>query len=283
MHHSPFTIRHPLQRAFTLIEMSIVVAVIGLLMGGVLVGKNMYRTAKLQQTVANASQFGNALRSFRSTYNSMPGDMHNATDYWGAAGGVAPYTGVDCTAINSLTLTDIRNTCNGTGNGVVGETAGTHYERFRAYQHLANASMIAGRYTGVTTAGGTARYTAGVNSMAGPLSNSIYGFAHVRNNSGSASGTFGGAYFGTVVIGAQTTDTFLNYGGPLFTANETSNIDQKVDDGMPGTGDMLPSPPNLCTDASSFPAAVYDTPEAYSVNYLKTNAYACSIYWRNFL
>lgn len=275
--------RPPSPNGFTLLEMAVVVSVIGLLIGGVLVGKNMYRSAKIQETMTKAAEFGNALTVFRTTYNAIPGDMHNATDYWGFAGGAAPYTSTTCTNINALSLSDIRATCNGNGNGTLGDTSTFHYERFRAYQHMANAGLIKGRFSGITTSGGTARYTAGVNSLAGPLQNSLYGFTHIANTAGSATELFSGMYFGTIVVGAQTSDVFLNYSGALFTPSETASIDEKLDDGAPGKGNIIPAPPDRCTNASTFPVAVYDTPEAYTIQYLKNNTIGCAIYWRNFL
>ena len=59
---------------FTLVELSIVLVIIGLLIGGILVARSMISTAKVQSFVRQIGQFDTAIENFRTRYNSLPGD-----------------------------------------------------------------------------------------------------------------------------------------------------------------------------------------------------------------
>lgn len=63
---------------FTLIEMSIVLAIIGLIVGGVLVGRDIIHTAEIRNTIGQYEQFGTAVNTFKNKYNCLPGDCVNA-------------------------------------------------------------------------------------------------------------------------------------------------------------------------------------------------------------
>ena len=60
---------------FTLIEVSIVLVIIGLLAGGVLVGRDLIEAAKIRQQITQIEQFKAAVNTFRAKYNALPGDL----------------------------------------------------------------------------------------------------------------------------------------------------------------------------------------------------------------
>jgi prepilin-type N-terminal cleavage/methylation domain-containing protein len=64
---------------FTLIEISIVLVVIGLIIGGIFVGKELIETSRYRATVKEIEQFNSAVNAFRLKYNCLPGDCSNAT------------------------------------------------------------------------------------------------------------------------------------------------------------------------------------------------------------
>lgn len=64
---------------FTLIEISIVLVIIGLIIGGVLVGNNLIEAAKIRQQVTAFEKYNTAINTFRLKYNAIPGDMPPAT------------------------------------------------------------------------------------------------------------------------------------------------------------------------------------------------------------
>ena len=61
---------------FTLVELSIVLVIIGLLIGGILVAQSMIGTAKIQSTVRQLQQYDTAVVNFETKYNQLPGDSN---------------------------------------------------------------------------------------------------------------------------------------------------------------------------------------------------------------
>ena len=127
-------IDHP-QGGFTLIELSIVLVIIGLIVGGVLVGRDMIRAAELRSIVTDVERYKTAVFTFQEKYNALPGDMADATSIWGVASGGCPNGARSGT-----------QTCDGDGNGQVMPWVP---EVFLFWQHLSNAGLIAGQFSGV--------------------------------------------------------------------------------------------------------------------------------------
>ena len=57
---------------FTLIELSIVLVIIGFVVGGVLVGQELIETAKLRAVVSQIDQIRVGANTFRTKYNALP-------------------------------------------------------------------------------------------------------------------------------------------------------------------------------------------------------------------
>lgn len=74
-------------RGFSLVELSIVLVILGLLTGGILSGQSLIRAAELRSVVTDIQQIQTSIYSFRDRYMALPGDMKDATDFWGIAGG----------------------------------------------------------------------------------------------------------------------------------------------------------------------------------------------------
>src|SRR5690348_1121410 len=87
-----------MQRGFSLLELSIVLVIIGLITGGITAGRTIVRAAELRSMITDINKYKSAIYTFREKYNAVPGDMKNAVKYWGAAaGGTAD--GVDATCV----------------------------------------------------------------------------------------------------------------------------------------------------------------------------------------
>src|SRR5580700_8566203 len=81
---------------FTLIELSIVLVIIGLIVGGVLVGQDLIRAAGVRATISQIEKYNTAVNTFRAKYNNqLPGDISNpdAAAFGFAARGTAPGEG----------------------------------------------------------------------------------------------------------------------------------------------------------------------------------------------
>ena len=154
---------------FTLIELSIVLVIIGLLIGGIIAGKELIRSSELNSVVAEYQGYRIALVNFRAKYDAIPGDMANATTFWGAE------PAANCPG-DQTTPSLGTATCNGNGDNYItySGAAGKGGEVHRFWQHLANAGMISGQYTGTHSAGGcngdgSCNMTLGVNTPASKL------------------------------------------------------------------------------------------------------------------
>ena len=222
---------------FSLVELSIVLVILGLLTGGILAGQSLIRASELRAVTTEYMRYTTAFQAFRDKYFAVPGDFNNATAFWGSAGG----TGSDTTCQNAAHTGTL--TCNGNGDGAVFDNTGSNgiQEQYHTWQHLANAGLIEGSYTAANG------QFIGVTVPASKLSGAYW---HARNGQGYA--TPGG----TTVYAGDANDYGVDYGKNMFRFRNTTwsttvagtaplkpeeawNIDKKLDDGMPGTGRII--------------------------------------------
>lgn len=60
-------------KAFSLVELSIVLVILGLLTGGILAGQSLIRAAELRAVSTEYSRYITATQSFRDKYFAVPG------------------------------------------------------------------------------------------------------------------------------------------------------------------------------------------------------------------
>lgn len=65
--------------AFTLVELSIVLVILGLLVGGILVGQDLIHGSAVKKQVTQMEQYRTAQNSFRDKYQGLPGDLRATT------------------------------------------------------------------------------------------------------------------------------------------------------------------------------------------------------------
>lgn len=68
------------QSGFSLVEMAIVLIIIGLLIGGVLIGKDILENGRILSTYRQIASYNAAVNTFRAAYGVLPGDMKNPSD-----------------------------------------------------------------------------------------------------------------------------------------------------------------------------------------------------------
>lgn len=213
------------QSGFSLVELSIVIVVLGLLIGGVFSSRALIRTYELKTVRTQLDTITSAANSFRTKYKFLPGDMPNATDFWGIAGG----TGNDATC--RTTASTGAETCNGDGDGEIEYITAGSLESLRFWQHLSNGEFIEGRFTGVYN-GATVVDT--TNLYKGKVTNTIWAVVHNDDQSGDTH-LFDGAY-GNVAWLRRSPDSISVPPVPILTNEEMFTIDTKTDDGLPATG-----------------------------------------------
>lgn len=134
---SPRILKNRSDGGFTLIELSVVLVVIGLIVGGILVGQDLIKSAQIQKLGTMIEQLNTAVNTFEGKYNCLPGDCANATTFFG--------TNPACAYSSTIPAT---TTCNGNGDGFIYSVDGDGFqnggpENAYFFQQLILANLIA--------------------------------------------------------------------------------------------------------------------------------------------
>lgn len=193
---------------FTLVELSIVLVIIGLVVGGVMAGKTLIQQAEIRAAASQLQKMETAYRTFQSKYGCIVGDCPNATDFFGnnymAGRG-------NCT----------EQFGNGNGNGLIddGGGPGWHCETLRGSKSLQLSSLLPTSYT--TPCWSDITVFMGINNGCAYFFNDdLYGrVTSIKQNSIS--------WF-TISAGG--------YAGSTLSPVQARLIDEKIDDGKATTG-----------------------------------------------
>lgn len=214
---------------FTLLELSVVVMVFGVVAAGVFVAQSLIRSSHLNRILNDYDSYIKAFSEFHEKFLAYPGDMNNAESMWGTDPGGCPNTPTSTTAKTE--------TCNGNGDGKIGDSTtggvlSSSREWFRAWQHLGNSGFIPEHFSGTIGPGGVTEATPGVNvprTSQGGVGWTIY-YLQLTANGILWADQYGHMMdVGRAVAGNKTTGAFL-------TPDEALAVDTKVDDGRPGRG-----------------------------------------------
>ena len=214
---------------------------------------------------ADYSRITTAVQSFRDKYLALPGDMTNATKFWGAAHA----TPATCRTTASATTA----TCDGNGDGQVIDNGLTSQESYRFWQQLANAGLMEGSYDGITHGASSYSSTA-ANSPRGKISNSLWFVWNWTTVSGNSS-FFDGPYNNSLQFGGISTDG--DPYTPIFKPEEAWNLDTKLDDGKPASGNIVMRSAaglSACTTATA-------TNQLTADYLLSSTNIACNLVFRN--
>lgn len=211
---------HP-RSGFTLIEMSIVLIIIGLVIGGIVVGRDLIRAAEVRATISTYQKLDAAVLTFKTKYNCLPGDCATASDF-------------------GFTSADYPGYINGDGNGEIETYVGDancstpptfppcHHdydEPLFFFSELSEAGLIPGEDPPLPVQHGPL-----TSNM--PTHNGwwIY-YAPAATNNNQPISSIPGHVF-SILSGIYNT-----YPG-IITPTTSYQIDSKIDDGMPITGNV---------------------------------------------
>lgn len=254
-----------MRAGFSLVELSIVLVILGLLTGGILGGQSLIKAAELRSIETENQQWQVAVNTFKQKYFYYPGDIPNAERFWGSASSCPPVQG----------STVQQGVCNGNGNGLIGAhaipTGSEVYEMYMFWLELSKAGLIPGTYSGASEADDIYHAVIGKNVPASKYSG---GGWTIRWRSDIPAGNdtwFAGDYGNAYVFGAQSTTITHD---PILTPEEAWSIDTKYDDGKPGKGKIMIRGWKKCTLAANN----QDFDAEYN---LQSNSVACALNFRS--
>jgi prepilin-type N-terminal cleavage/methylation domain-containing protein len=200
-------------KAFTLVELSIVLVIIGLIVGGVVGGQSLIDSSKITSLLSQKNKFATVTRTFEDQYYYFPGDMLDATDYWPG------------------------QTINGDGDRKIERpnSGSNPPEHFLVWEHLSLAGMVASGISAGQFSSGSSSWSVR-NIPETPYDDVFMSLATE-----------------CIKIGSNCTDeirtsiTFGKYNGSdegqytdsAFTPKFTKTLDKKIDDGIPRSGNLV--------------------------------------------
>lgn len=233
---------HIRNNGFSLVELAVVITIIGVIIGGILVGRDMIRSSEIRAAIDESQHYTQALNNFRDKYGELPGDFSAATSHWPAAH-------ADLNTCK-VTVTDDLRTCNGDGDGWITEQPDnkTYYEQFRAWQHLKLAGMIVQRVTPITGANGTQDRRVGYNIPTSKLNGAGWGLmglpiewvtvtytSFITHNANDVPPGHVLILGGNALSGHED----LPFQQNVFSGREAQKLDTKIDDGNAQTGRVV--------------------------------------------
>jgi prepilin-type N-terminal cleavage/methylation domain-containing protein len=205
---------------FTLIELSIVMVIIGLIIGGILTGQELIHSAGVRATLSQIIRYNSAVNAFQTKYNALPGDMAKASSY--IVGAVPAGDGDGDGMIGGLAgpPTPVSNVVTSAAFAVSAE-----YQNF--WSHLSATGLVEGNYpivTGLTT-----------------IVNVITNFPAIKMNSNVGIVVCGntGDSINYYYLGANNINPFVSPASTsinFLSPSDALAIDNKIDDGNPISG-----------------------------------------------
>ena len=223
------------EKAYTFIELAVVITIIGLIVGGVIAAQSLIKATTLNSVGNDLAYFSSAMSNFKDKYRKLPGDMDDASRFWGLHG-----------TCNSVGLA-AQATCNGNADGRIASVAGFTREHLYVWHHLNNAGMLSnyavtnfGNYQTLTSA--TPALIPKYNVPASKFDGGGYSIEY-----------FDGQAFWPWTAGPYPVwmrATLISFGsqgfrgymqGQILLPEEAQSIDAKLDDGLIAAGKIVGS------------------------------------------
>ncbi len=260
---------------FTLIELSVVLVIIGLIIGGVMTGKVLIESGKIRAQLTQIADIETQINTFRVKYNCLPGDCPNATSFLGTtygantvldgdgdgiirsiyAYGVA-HTAGECTrpdATGEVSQLLMQLTATGLGKYMANGSGGAG----------APNAIVGREYTYSAYDNSTGLFVSCLASSANPTytppffrNGNIIVFGAAGSSVGRigyVTGTLGIAFYGA--YGAQAAGPVLL--NPIgIPADAVRQMDEKIDDGKPSSGKfgIINGDTACAANATAYPA-----------------------------
>jgi hypothetical protein len=183
----------------------------------------MIERATLNKVIKDIDKFKTASAMFKEKYFDLPGDLKDATQYWGTA--------ADC-AVAQADGTTL--TCNGNGDGYVSYyAASVGHESAHFMRQLGNAGLLEGAYSGQWT-----DLPNDKSSPKGPMTGSYWVAWSLNNVTKIFQGRAVNQNANRIVLGIPSNMNGQWWSASLSAANQY-HIDRKIDDGLPYQGKIV--------------------------------------------
>lgn len=198
---------------FTLVELSIVLVIIGLIVGGVLVGQDMIKSAEIRSTIAQVQGYDTAVNVFKDKYSQLPGDISST----------------QATTLGLTTRTGAAGRGDGSGliTALPANPTYLGHETALFWRDLSQLNVISNSFNAATDALATLATADAVKTMLPEAKLKRGNFITVYSSSGKNYYEITGV--SAVAAGVYTLTTNLS-------PQEAMNLDTKLDDGLPLTG-----------------------------------------------
>lgn len=230
---------------FTLVELSIVLVIIGLIVGGVMVGRELIKGAEMRQAISDFDKIRSSVYTFRNKYNCLPGDCANpsrffsglaATDWWTnptAGNGNGVYDGWGEGTTRIWEQLGLANLWNATITGAIGTgiTPGVNTPDF--------AWLRKNAATNPTVWAGTSAFSLGLITGNICFSDQDWGCEAWQVSVAGQYTSVGKTRIfvsGVIATGWSQAGNRAYFYGPNCAFS--TELDSKIDDGMPHTGQM---------------------------------------------
>jgi prepilin-type N-terminal cleavage/methylation domain-containing protein len=254
-----------LKLGFTLVELSIVLLIIGLIIGGITAGSSLIKQSQVRAVISEYNQYISAINNFKIAYNALPGDISNASTLWPS-----------CTS-----ATGDGGNCNGNADGVIGVNAASGYwqgtyntsEGLRAWQHLSLAGIINGSYSGFGV-GSALTGQLGVNTPASKYPS--LGYSFISDGCYPTYQWLPGLSLGPVVL-----NNTLQVNSSTLSGLDAYAMDTKLDDGMPRSGKVTARSSDVSENCGYAAAATSCVRASNNSYYLNNTGSSCILYYNH--
>lgn len=212
------------QQGFTLVEMSIVLTLTGLVTAGIVVGQSMNHQARLTRVVSEFNGIKTALNTFQMQYDAKPGDFAGAGEYW---------------PDGQWNTSWARSNGLGNGDNVWGSERSAFYEGVWGWQQLSRAEIIPGSYAEPEELADNFTFVRPVQNLYPSRFSQNAGYMLLGAEDWMGEEGIRDAIGNYVLLGDFASAESWDNANVLLSAEDSMILDSKMDDGLAMSGEFL--------------------------------------------
>ncbi len=213
------------EKGFTLIELAVVLLIISMIVGGIVSAQSLIHSARITSVMQDITKWRTAYHAFQLQYDGIPGDLDNASEYWPG------------------------QTVNGDGDGLLNTTGnqitidnGYDQDFNHFFIQLSLAGLIEGEFTNAAPAFlPSSNANRDIAFPKGPIEASFYIPSSLRIEDFFHSIAESPDGINVMLFAAPWGDASGYFLSPVLAPKDAFIIDNNMDDGMPGTGNIVGS------------------------------------------